>query len=492
MRELKENLQINSTIKKLSLSRVVCVSPFVTFNSRFSLKNTEFINSNFQYFTNLFLYSNARRKSLFRQCSFSHFSNSAIFLEKDEIENWNLSYDSYQVIQDSTKFVLCTFDNCEIPGSTGGGAIQSYGRILKLFTCNFTYNRALGQDARGGAVFCIGQTRSVIDSCRFSHNRANKDGGAVYFDSSNGISRIRRNEFYNNSCLNYGGGLYLVRDQYAVNIIHLYFDNMNDASNYTCFYIKNLQSVSAGEIYIEIDDFREPNLLYYGLFYDDDRNELDIKYEGDKTMILVPSKTFSPLPTPTQTLKPTFEETPIQTLQETPFRTPIQTLPMTPDVTPFRTPIQTFEPTVMETPNPTMAPTPCITPQQTLIHTQTFMQTLSPSISATFPMTLRPTPVQTLRPTPAITPINTATAVPTRSLFPATNPFTPSNFFTPAMTPGLTPESLQEEEKTLNWSPLGISFLVIGIIFVLIGVIANIILCSSMMDSCKLILEPEL
>jgi predicted outer membrane repeat protein len=83
-----------------------------------------------------------------------------------------------------------------------------------LLYCHFAYGKAVDQDSihgYGGAICVRNSTQVSIANCRFDHNYAYFNGGAVYL--KNASIRIMGNAFENNRCgqadlyYGYGGGL---------------------------------------------------------------------------------------------------------------------------------------------------------------------------------------------------------------------------------------------------------------------------------------------
>ncbi len=111
-------------------------------------------------------------------------------------------------------------------------------------------------------------------------------------------------------------------------------------------------------------------------------------------VIITPTWTPSPRPSPTVTPTPTLS----------PTATPTATLTVTPTITPTPTP------TVTLTVTPTITPTPTLTP--TLTPTPTLTATVEPTL------TLTPTPTPTTTPTPTSTPTPTPTLTPTPTATP--------------------------------------------------------------------------
>ncbi|MBR1984476.1 MAG: hypothetical protein IKA31_01930, partial [Clostridia bacterium] len=106
----------------------------------------------------------------------------------------------------------CTFEGNLNQHETNGGAL--YINVPGPFTlsdCDFLYNEA----ARAAAVYVSSNTKLTIKNCNFVGNKANGlltsdgsygGGGAVYVE---GITLIENSSFVDNSCVRYGGAIYI-------------------------------------------------------------------------------------------------------------------------------------------------------------------------------------------------------------------------------------------------------------------------------------------
>ncbi|MEO2089406.1 MAG: hypothetical protein ABGY75_07905 [Gemmataceae bacterium] len=112
----------------------------------------------------------------------------------------------YPPIQQSTR---CVFDANE--ADQDGGAIEAEGIVI-LKKARFWGNQA---DRNGGAINVYGGSVNpkghpiavANPDVTFTWNQAGNDGGAIYFDSANGISTFTNAGFYWNEAANVGGAI---------------------------------------------------------------------------------------------------------------------------------------------------------------------------------------------------------------------------------------------------------------------------------------------
>ncbi len=149
--------------------------------------------------------------------------------------------------------------------------------------------------------------------------------------------------------------------------------------------------------------------------------------------------THTPTNTPTDTATDTPTNTPTETPTETPTHTPTNTLTLTPTITPTNTPTIT--------PTATSTNTATITPTATSTNTATITPTDTPTPTPTATPTLTPTSTVTI----TVTPTNTATATSTATatITPTETP-TPTATDTPTITPTNTPTATPTDTPTVT------------------------------------------
>ena len=137
--------------------------------------------------------------------------------------------------------------NCSFINNTAqhdGGALSYFGSEAVVITnSNFSNNSITRSDSRGGAIYSISMINAT--QCHFNANTAN-EGGAIYSDSklisehstftnnvaNNGgaiyvrnISSITSCDFFHNTALNFGGGIYSTGTNSSIFITSTFFIN---------------------------------------------------------------------------------------------------------------------------------------------------------------------------------------------------------------------------------------------------------------------------
>ena len=144
--------------------------------------------------------------------------------------------------------------------ATQGGAIHTTGYSPKIYSSNFTSNKAIDNiEGCGGAIYLTGND-AVIDDSYFKDNHATIYGGAVSSKGSN--TKITDSQFITNTVDRSGGALGLegnsasvVNSNFTLNTAHIYGGAIYSIGNNSNFsksnFNKNTATTQGGAIHLE-------------------------------------------------------------------------------------------------------------------------------------------------------------------------------------------------------------------------------------------------
>ena len=155
-------------------------------------------------------------------------------------------------VSNVTNVSNCTFTS-NSGGTTGGGAIDSYGGVLNLSNCTFTSNSAT---ASGGAVRFQATSGSTHDTlyvtgCSFSSNTS-AAGGALSLSDANLYTKIRQSSFASNlanssSINNGGGGIYIGGGTLDMSYSRITGNTISNSATATAIYANNTPTITIND-----------------------------------------------------------------------------------------------------------------------------------------------------------------------------------------------------------------------------------------------------
>lgn len=341
---------------------------------------------------------------------------------------------------------------------------QTYSYNVRLFLCNFYRipNAVISNIAIEAYStvwhYCSGSLEGggvqshadiLINSCRFISCTSTSSGGAI--SNRNGSLTVFRTEFIQCSSSSYGGAIYHndgsnYFDNFIVSCMFfmcssssnttntgnaMYIElNTNPAHTISMEFNRYSQS-NATESYALVDMTTQANLSseYYSVFR-------DIFYDAGEGVWKVPTATFTPSPSASQSLYPTVTETPTPSVSASP------SISATPSVSQSPTPSNSAP-----FPTPTASQSPTLTPLPT--------------------MSDLPVPTQTPLPSKTPDPSPTQSATASRSPLPSTPPATPWPTSTPTMS----------DVPDISWKSLGIGLGIFLTLIIIIGLLVMSIWC---------------